>query len=76
MMKKYIEIITMVVGLIASAATLIESFEAPGFGKQKKDAVINLPKMHRLLRERGILDRALVSDGYASVLKAATSAGA
>jgi fatty acid desaturase len=35
----------------------------------------NLPRMHRMLREKGILDRALVAHGYASVLRAATSAG-
>jgi fatty acid desaturase len=33
-----------------------------------------LPRMHRMLRERGVLDRALVSQGYASVLRAAASA--
>jgi fatty acid desaturase len=33
----------------------------------------NLPRMHRLLRERGILDRACVATGYASVLRLAAS---
>ena len=33
----------------------------------------NLPRMHRMLEERGILDRALVSHGYAEVLRLATS---
>ena len=33
----------------------------------------NLPRMHRLLRERGVLDNALVVHGYASVLRKATS---
>jgi len=36
----------------------------------------NLPQMHELLRERGVLDDALVSHGYASVLRTATSAEA
>ncbi len=34
----------------------------------------NLPRMHRLLRERGVLDRACVARGYASVLRLAASA--
>lgn len=33
----------------------------------------NLPKMHALLAERGLLDDALVARGYASVLRDATS---
>ena len=33
----------------------------------------NLPKMHRLLRDKGLLDRALVTHGYAEVLRRATS---
>jgi fatty acid desaturase len=33
----------------------------------------NLPRMHRLLRERGVLDRALIADGYRSVLRTASS---
>ena len=33
-----------------------------------------LPRMHRMLRERGVLDRALVCRGYAGVLRAAASA--
>jgi fatty acid desaturase len=33
----------------------------------------NLPKMHALLKERGLLDDALVSPGYLSVLRAAAS---
>ena len=33
----------------------------------------NLPKLHRLLRERGVLDGALVTRGYASVLREAAS---
>lgn len=36
----------------------------------------NLPRMHALLRERGLLDRALLADGYWSVMRAATSAEA
>jgi fatty acid desaturase len=32
-----------------------------------------LPRLHRMLRERGLLDGALVADGYASVLRAAAS---
>jgi hypothetical protein len=39
-MRKYIEIISLVIGLMASAATLIENFEVPGFGKEKKAAVL------------------------------------
>jgi len=35
----------------------------------------NLPKMHRMLREKGLLDDALVSRGYARVLARATSRG-
>ena len=34
----------------------------------------NLPRMHRLLRDRGVLDQALVAHGYAGVLRAAISA--
>lgn len=34
----------------------------------------HLPRFHRLLRERGVLDRALVADGYVGVLKDACSA--
>ena len=33
----------------------------------------NLPRMHRLLRERGVLDRACVADGYLEVLRRAAS---
>lgn len=33
----------------------------------------NLPRLHRLLRERGALEGALVADGYASVLRQAWS---
>jgi fatty acid desaturase len=33
----------------------------------------NLPRMHRLLRKRGVLDGACVAHGYASVLQLATS---
>jgi fatty acid desaturase len=33
----------------------------------------NLPRMHRLLRERGVLDRACVAPGYWHVLRRATS---
>ena len=33
----------------------------------------HLPRMHRLLRERGILERGLVTTGYASVLRQASS---
>jgi fatty acid desaturase len=36
----------------------------------------NLPKMHALLAERGVLDQALVARGYASVLRGATSKAA
>jgi fatty acid desaturase len=32
-----------------------------------------LPRLHRMLRERGLLDRALIADGYPSVLRAAAS---
>jgi len=35
----------------------------------------NLPKAHRLLREKGILDRAEVAASYLEVLRKATSAG-
>jgi fatty acid desaturase len=34
----------------------------------------NLPRMHRLLRERGVLDHALIAKGYTSVLRQAASA--
>ena len=34
----------------------------------------NLPRMHRMLKDRGVLDEALVANGYASVLRLATSA--
>jgi fatty acid desaturase len=34
----------------------------------------NLPRMHAMLGERGLLEDALVAPGYASVLKAATAA--
>ena len=33
----------------------------------------NLPKMHRMLRERGVLEGALVDQGYLGVLRAAAS---
>ncbi len=33
----------------------------------------NLPRMHRLLRERGVLDRANVASGYLEVLREASS---
>ena len=33
----------------------------------------NLPRMHALLRERGLLSEALVAEGYAGVLREATS---
>lgn len=33
----------------------------------------NLPRMHELLRERGVLDHALVADGYLGILRAASS---
>ncbi len=33
----------------------------------------NLPRFHRLLRERGVLDRALVAEGYLGVLRQASS---
>jgi fatty acid desaturase len=33
----------------------------------------NLRRMHRLLRERGVLDRACVTNGYAGVLRLAAS---
>jgi fatty acid desaturase len=36
----------------------------------------HLPRMHRLLAERGVLDRALVADGYLPVLKQAASKAA
>lgn len=36
----------------------------------------NLPRMHRLLRERGVLDGALVSRGYPAVLRQAASSAA
>ena len=36
----------------------------------------NLPKMHALLRERGLLDDALVTRGYRAVLQRATSRSA
>ena len=32
-----------------------------------------LPRMHRLLRERGVLDHALVVQGYAAILRQAAS---
>jgi fatty acid desaturase len=33
----------------------------------------NLPRLHRLLRERGVLDRACLADGYPEVLRLAVS---
>jgi len=36
----------------------------------------NLPRMHRLLKERGVLDHALVADGYWPVLRQAMSKAA
>ena len=33
----------------------------------------NLPRMHRLLRERGVLDDACVAHGYLGVLRRAAS---
>jgi fatty acid desaturase len=33
----------------------------------------NLPRLHRLLRERGILDHALIANGYVEVLRQACS---
>jgi len=36
----------------------------------------NLPRLHALLRQRGVLDRALVARGYLSVLRQAASAEA
>jgi len=36
----------------------------------------NLPRLHALLRQRGVLDHALVASGYLAVLRQAASAGA
>jgi fatty acid desaturase len=36
----------------------------------------NLPRMHRLLKERGVLDHALIAPGYVPVLRAAMSKAA
>ena len=36
----------------------------------------NLPRLHRLLRDRGALDGALVTRGYAPILKSAASKAA
>ena len=36
----------------------------------------NLPRMHRLLRDRGVLDRACVANGYLGVLRLAASKAA
>ena len=36
----------------------------------------NLPRMHRLLRERGVLDDACVERGYLGVLQLAASRAA
>jgi fatty acid desaturase len=36
----------------------------------------NLPRMHRLLEERGVLRDALISDGYLGVLREASSKAA
>jgi fatty acid desaturase len=36
----------------------------------------NLPRMHRLLDERGVLRDALISDGYVGVLRDASSKAA
>ena len=36
----------------------------------------NLPRMHRTLGERGVLDRALVADNYWDVLERASSKAA
>lgn len=33
----------------------------------------NLPRLHRLLRDRGVLDNALIAHGYASVLREASA---
>jgi fatty acid desaturase len=35
----------------------------------------NLPRMHRVLRERGVLDRACIVTGYPAVLRLAASKG-
>jgi fatty acid desaturase len=35
----------------------------------------NLPRLHRLLHERGVLDRALLAGGYLEVLRQATAPG-
>jgi hypothetical protein len=36
----------------------------------------NLPKLHRLLRERGALEGAMLADGYLPVLRQASSKAA
>jgi fatty acid desaturase len=36
----------------------------------------NLPRMHRLLKQRGVLDHALIADGYYGVLRQAASKAA
>ena len=33
----------------------------------------NLPKMHAMLKERGVIDRALIGQGYWQILKNASS---
>lgn len=33
----------------------------------------NLPRLHRMLRDRGVLDNALIAHGYLSVLREASA---
>ena len=35
----------------------------------------NLPKVHRLLKQKGVMDRMLTSPGYLTVLREASSKG-
>jgi fatty acid desaturase len=36
----------------------------------------NLPKVHRLLKQKGVMDRMLTAPGYVSVLKMASAKAA
>lgn len=43
-MRKYLELIGLVLAIINGLAELIKAFEVPGWGKEKKNIVIELAK--------------------------------
>ena len=43
-MRKYLEMVGLIVTLLGAAVELIKSFEVPGFGKEKKGIVMQMLK--------------------------------